>query len=86
MEEERSVEKVCKKEKETDESTNMRMKVLSIFLEGKWGPLSQPEDDFGQLSVISEWVFGQGQSGFCSARIPAQMNDPFLAPTSWFFI
>lgn len=40
------------------------MKVPPIFVEGEYGQLSQPEDDFGQLSVLSEWVFGWGQSGF----------------------
>lgn len=53
----------------------LNMSVL-IWAADKCDQLNQPEDDFGQLSVLSEWVFGQGQSGFCSAKIPAQMNDP----------
>lgn len=53
----------------------MNTKVLPIFAEVECGQLSQPEDDSGQLWVLSEWVFGWGQSGFCSAQIPAQMND-----------
>lgn len=46
----------------------------TMVLEG--GQLSQPEDDFGQLSVLSEWVFGWGQSGFVQHEFQPKRMTP----------
>lgn len=64
-----------RKRAQCDETTYEQQR-FSPFLKCRCRQLSQPEDNIGQLPVLSEWVFCQGQSGFVHHKFQHKWMTP----------